>query len=136
MSAGPAPAPGLEIVVGMPLGVDTPGRPPRIPPVPGKLINELPPDPGEDPRRELFAPGRPGTLESSVGACAATRSAHIEEASAKTRLAIRANLVAGLMALREPTRGRAGPIFRFNLGLEPTGRAPFQSVTSLDSPRP
>ena len=27
MSAGPAPTPGVEIVVGMPLGVDTPGRP-------------------------------------------------------------------------------------------------------------
>ena len=38
MSAGPAPTPGVEAVVGMPLGVDTPGRPPRMPPVPGKLL--------------------------------------------------------------------------------------------------
>ena len=45
-SVGPGPIRACEIVVGMPLGVETPGRPPRIPPVPGKLMNEPPPAPG------------------------------------------------------------------------------------------
>ena len=42
ISVGPGPAPGVVTVVGMPLGVETPARPPRIPPVPGKLPNEPP----------------------------------------------------------------------------------------------
>jgi hypothetical protein len=67
-SAGPAPVPGEEIEVGMPRGVDTPGRPPKSPPVPGKLMNEPPPEPGACPKSEFDDPGSPGTPESIVGA--------------------------------------------------------------------
>ena len=137
MSAGPGAGPGVEIVVGMPFGVDTPGRPPRIPPVPGKLRNEPPPDPGAAPRRELSEPGSVGTLVSTVGPCATARSANIEEADRERRGSQSVRISSpSMMAVREPTGAVAKPIFRFNPGLEPTGRAPLQSVTSLDSPRP
>ncbi len=77
-SAGPAPAPGDEIAVGMPLGVETPARPPRSPPVPGKLMNEPPPEPGACPRSEPAEPGSLGTLVSTVGAWALARPATIQ----------------------------------------------------------
>ena len=67
MSAGPAPIPGVETVVGMPLGVDTPARPPRIPPVPGKFGNNPTPEPGGVPRSDAPEPGSVGTLLSMVG---------------------------------------------------------------------
>ena len=67
MAVGLGPEPGLVTVVGMPLGVDTPGRPPRMPPAPGKLPNEPPPAPGIGPSSEPDEPGRAGTLVSTVG---------------------------------------------------------------------
>ena len=69
----------------MPLGVDTPGRPPRIPPVPGKLRNEPPPAPGAGPSREVPEPGSVGTLVSTVGACATARPANTQKANRKKR---------------------------------------------------
>ena len=85
MSAGPAPTPGVETVVGMPLGVDTPGRPPRIPPVPGRLF-EFPKV--LRPPRAAGPGARRRNLEASArwcrpsGPCAVARPANIDRTSA------------------------------------------------------
>src|ERR1700678_296569 len=70
ISVGPEPAPGVVIAVGIPFGAETPARPPRIPPAPGKLPNEPPPPPGNGPSSEPDVPGSAGTLVSTVGPCA------------------------------------------------------------------
>ena len=49
--------PGVKIEVEIPLGVETPGRPPRICPVPGELpLRAPPPAPGEGPSRDVEEP--------------------------------------------------------------------------------
>ncbi len=110
MSAGPAPVPGVEIVVGMPLGVDTPGRPPKMPPAPGKFGNKPPRSPGGVPSREAPEPGSVGTLVSTVGPCAAARSTKNHPASAKIRQTIRAKPFVSPMAFREPPGNLTHPI--------------------------
>ena len=58
---------GMEIFVGMPCGVETPGRLPRIEPVPGWLPIAPPPVPGACPKREVPEPGNGGSPVSTVG---------------------------------------------------------------------
>ena len=112
MSAGPAPTPGVEIVVGIPFGVETPGgrREFRQFPVNYKFTNELPPAPGCWPRSEPPEPGSVGTLVSSVGACAVARLANIDKTSATTRLPTRTNRLIRLIARGELFRDSARPI--------------------------
>ena len=137
-SAGPAPDPGDEIDVGMPFGVETPARPPRSPPVPGKLMNEPPPEPGACPSSELATTGkrrarwcRPSVPGPSRGPVSIPN--RDQEQQARKMNEPPRDLGAALL-------GRAAsaviPVFCINLGLRPTGCAPFQPITSLDSARP
>ena len=99
----------------MPLGVETPGRPPRIPPSLGELPKLPPPAPGAwprsddpvpgaGPRSEPAAPGRAGTLVSTVGACAAARLANAPTTTANK-------------SPRQPARLRADRPARANLAV-------------------
>ena len=134
----PAPPPGVEIDVGMPLGVETPGRPPRIPPVPGKLPKRAcRPSRAPAPGASCADPGSAGTLVSTVGRLRRRSSAQRPEGQHEPEAsnAARYRRPARWFSVSQPVTS-VKPIFRFNPGLESTGRASFQSVTSLDPPRP
>src|SRR5262249_17040517 len=127
ISVGPGPKPGVVTVVGMPLGVDTPGLPPRIPPAPGKLPNEPPPPPGKPPKTQFNEPGHGRTLLPTVGACAPARPLRTQKATTKDKArgpARRATVSASNLHRRQ---GMAVPRSHMNPSRKFTCLAPCQS---------
>src|SRR4051812_36807906 len=97
---------GFETDVEIPFGVDTPGRPPRICPVPGILaLNAAPPPPGALPSKEDPEP-TPRKLEVSLpGACAFAVAAPPSGRSTRTMTTVR-RADRPTMSSRAPCRGK------------------------------